>query len=1086
MPGPAVLLRQKLLRNNFSYFSLFYSKSVIFGRQNQPIMKTKLLFSLWTTLFLCIFSTNAQTSTCGGLFTDPAGPNSDYAFNTDYTETICPSNQGELVTVTFTTFDVEATWDALYVFNGNSITSPQIASTNTAANVPGGLAGGFWGTTNPGPFTSSSQDGCLTFRFRSDNVVNRPGWIANVSCGLPSNCPQPFSLNSTNVTTTGTTITWTESGTAAEWQVIAVPCGLAPPTANTTGTNVTTNSYTFTGLNSSTCYNAYVRAMCNATEMSNWSGPLSFTTLIGPAVCGGLFVDNGGSSANYQNNSDNTTTICPDIPGEMVTVTFTTFNTEATWDALYVYNGNSIASPQIASTNAAGNVPGGLAGGFWGTTIPGPFTSSSQEGCLTFRFKSDNTINNPGWIANVTCAPPPTCPRPTALTVSGITTTSLTVGWNESGSATSWDILVLPIGSPLPNANTTGFTMFTVNPFVITGLSPNSCYTIYARAVCSANDSSDWSVGVSACTQQLPPVCGGQFVDNGGLNANYANSSDNTYTICPTTPGELVTVVFTSFDTESNWDALYVFDGNSIAAPQIASTNLAGNVPGSLPGGFWGTTIPGPFTSSSPDGCLTFRFRSDPSINRAGWLAEVTCNPDADKIILTAFVDTNNNGVKDTGENLFPNGSFVYQQNDSGNDINGFSPTGQFALYDTNPTNTYDFSYALQPEYTDYYTAAGTTYNDISIAVGSGTQFLYFPVTLTQIYADLSISIAPMSPPRPGLNYQNKIIYKNIGLAASDGTVTFIKPSQVTISNVSQAGTVNNVNGFIYNFTNLQPNETRIITVTMTVPPSPTVNLNELLTATATITAIASDINLVNNSNTNSQIVVNSWDPNDKMEAHGDKIRINEFTANDYLYYTIRFQNNGTASAIDIRIEDLLDSKLDEESVRMVSSSHNYTMTRNGNHLEWEFKNIYLPPSTVNINGSMGYVEFKIKAKPGFQVGDIIPNNASIYFDSNPAIVTNTFNTKFLNALSNTTFAVGNLVLYPNPATNNVQISLVNSTEKIETVLLYDMLGKEVKKVEITSNETINLNVSDLSKGVYLVEINTENNLKTIKKLVIQ
>lgn len=91
-----------------------------------------------------------------------------------------------------------------------------------------------------------------------------------------------------------------------------------------------------------------------------------------------------------------------------------------------------------------------------------------------------------------------------------------------------------------------------------------------------------------------------------------------------------------------------------------------------------------------------------------------------------------------------------------------------------------------------------------------------------------------------------------------------------------------------------------------------------------------------------------------------------------------------------------------------------------------------------------------------------------------------------MNALSNTTFADGNLVLYPNPATNNVQISLVNSTEKIETVLLYDMLGKEVKKVEITSNETINLNVSDLSKGVYLVEINTENNLKTIKKLVIQ
>ena len=374
-------------------------------------MKTKLLFSLWATLFLCIFSTNAQAPACGGIFTDPAGPNANYALNTDYTETICPTNQGELVTVTFTTFDVEATWDALYVFNGASTASPQIASTNGAANVPGGLAGGFWGTAIPGPFTSSDASGCLTFRFRSDNVVNLAGWIANVTCGVPSACPQPVSLTSTNITPSGATIAWTESGTATEWQVIAVPCGLAPPTANTSGTNVTTNSYTFSGQIASTCYNVYVRAMCNATEMSNWSGPLTYTTQVAPAVCGGLFVDNGGPNATYLNNSDVTTTICPNNPGDLVTVTFTAFNTEATWDALYVYNGNSTAMSQITSTNPAGNVPGGLAGGFWGTTIPGPFTSSSQDGCLTFRFKSDNTINYPGWIANVTCSPPPTCPR---------------------------------------------------------------------------------------------------------------------------------------------------------------------------------------------------------------------------------------------------------------------------------------------------------------------------------------------------------------------------------------------------------------------------------------------------------------------------------------------------------------------------------------------------------------------------------------------------------------------------------------------------------------------------------------------------
>lgn len=88
-------------------------------------------------------------------------------------------------------------------------------------------------------------------------------------------------------------------------------------------------------------------------------------------------------------------------------------------------------------------------------------------------------------------------------------------------------------------------------------------------------------------TQVAPPVCGGQYVDAGGANANYPNSSDSTVTICPT-PGNVVTVTFTSFNTEANWDALYVFDGNSINAPQIASTNPAANVPGGLAGGFWG------------------------------------------------------------------------------------------------------------------------------------------------------------------------------------------------------------------------------------------------------------------------------------------------------------------------------------------------------------------------------------------------------------------------------------------------------------------------------------------------------------------
>jgi hypothetical protein len=222
------------------------------------------------------------------------------------------------------------------------------------------------------------------------------------------------------------------------------------------------------------------------------------------------------------------------------------------------------------------------------------------------------------------------------------------------------------------------------------------------------------------------------------------------------------------------------------------------------------------------------------------------------------------------------------------------------------------------------------------------------------------------------------------------------------------------------------------------------------------------------------------------MESHGSRIPFNQFSQNDYFHYTIRFQNNGTASAIDIRIEDFLDAKIDEESILMESASHSYVMNRVGNHLTWTFKNIYLPSSTVDANSSIGYVEFKVKLKPGFQTGDIIPNNASIYFDSNDAIVTNTFNVKFTQPLSTISFNEASLIMYPNPANTIVQLEVVNSLERISKVTLYDMLGKAVKVVNTPSSTTATIDVATVAKGVYLLEITSDSNAKVTKKIIIE
>ena len=269
------------------------------------------------------------------------------------------------------------------------------------------------------------------------------------------------------------------------------------------------------------------------------------------------------------------------------------------------------------------------------------------------------------------------------------------------------------------------------------------------------------------------------------------------------------------------------------------------------------------------------------------------------------------------------------------------------------------------------------------------------------------------------------------------------------------------------------------------MPTIPFVSLGQSVTNSAT-SINGSDINGENNTSELTQIISGSYDPNDKMESHGGKIVFEEFSADGYLYYTIRFQNSGTANAQFIRIEDNLDAQLDETSLRMVAASHDYTLTRQGSLLQWKFSQINLPPTIADEIGSNGFVTFKIKVKTGFEVGDIIPNTASIFFDYNPAIITNTCQTEFVQLLSNATFTIENVVVYPNPATNIVQILLSHSSENISSVQINDVLGKKIIEYNDISGNHTSVNTSTLSKGIYLVKITSDKNVNVIKKLVIQ
>lgn len=98
-------------------------------------------------------------------------------------------------------------------------------------------------------------------------------------------------------------------------------------------------------------------------------------------------------------------------------------------------------------------------------------------------------------------------------------------------------------------------------------------------------------------------------------------------------------------------------------------------------------------------------------------------------------------------------------------------------------------------------------------------------------------------------------------------------------------------------------------------------------------------------------------------------------------------------------------------------------------------------------------------------------------------IGTLTFDFQFL-LLNTPEFNVNNKVkISPNPATDNITISSANT---INTIQIYNILGSIVKDVVVERQSSININIADLSKGIYLVKTKNTNGGINTKKLIIK
>lgn len=378
-----------------------------------------------------------------------------------------------------------------------------------------------------------------------------------------------------------------------------------------------------------------------------------------------------------------------------------------------------------------------------------------------------------------------------------------------------------------------------------------------------------------------------------------------------------------------------------------------------------------------------------------------------------------------------------------------------------------------------------TPENSVSSFTNYGnTVYQNFCASIDADFTEVSISMCALDGARPGFDTEYAIYLENSGLTTVSGSVVIaFDETMQTYLFASREPSVTTVNTLTFNYEGLEPFQYEFITINMNTFQPPIVNSDDILNFSAVINPIEGDNNVDNNTYEFSQVVVNSYDPNDKLVAQGEEIHIDDISAD--LFYTIRFQNTGTASAVNVRITDQLSANLDWNTLKSVSASHDFEMqVTNGSHIEFIFEDIFLPAQQDDDIGSNGYVVFRIKPKSDLVVGDFIDGQAQIFFDFNAPIITNVVSTQVVeDNLSVNDYNLDlTLELFPNPAKSSLNIK---SSQSISDYKIVDSKGRVIQFQNRIHKSELSIDIRELSNGIYFVNLQTEFGL-VVKKIIIR
>lgn len=346
---------------------------------------------------------------------------------------------------------------------------------------------------------------------------------------------------------------------------------------------------------------------------------------------------------------------------------------------------------------------------------------------------------------------------------------------------------------------------------------------------------------------------------------------------------------------------------------------------------------------------------------------------------------------------------------------------------------------------------------------------------------------------RTGFTWLNSFLSKNRGCSATSGELYFVLDSLVKFE--QGAGDPSRTSGdtLFWNFTDLKLGN---------VDFTSNVNLNTSLFAAIGDTVC---FELGVKSSRNFQLdtlvkkyyclpIINGYDPND-IAVHPSSCDEGYVLNSDVLTYKIRFQNTGNAEAININVMDTLSPNVDPSTFELISSSHPTvlkTFLLNDSIMHFAFDEIWLKDSLNHEPESHGYVVFQVKQKSNLPEGTVITNKADIYFDYNPAVVTNTVISTVTEQVPNCNPLATGLTnekvslsssIYPNPNDGSFTVSFdqVISSGKLS---VFNIEGGLVD-TQLINNSSVVVVSKKLQAGVYFIEMNS-NEGKSNKKFIVK